>query len=104
MISRVSRLTLLICSMERSPATSEARRIGELNQKDGPPTEVSCQETTDSRPNGGSDSCNQGPHSIMRPILRLGPALNDIKHQRKGKTNPHSLDQSTQDHKAKTWS
>ena len=33
MISSVSRLTVLICSMERRPATSEARRIGNWTKK-----------------------------------------------------------------------
>ena len=57
MISRVSRLTLLICSMGEVLQLAKLEGSG-IEPKDGPPTEVSCQETTDSRPNGWCNGCN----------------------------------------------
>lgn len=64
MISSVSRLTVLICSMGREvTATSEAPVGSRMNQKMNRQPKLALSETTDNEPNGGSDGCNQGPHS-----------------------------------------
>ena len=70
--SRDSRLTLLICSMERSPATSEARRIGNCTKKMERQPKVAVKRPPTVGPMAGAMAVIRVPTPIMRPIFRFG--------------------------------
>ena len=72
MISSVSRLTVLICSMERSPAISEAKRIGNCTKKMERQPKLAVKRPPTVGPMAGAMAVIRVPTPIMRPILRFG--------------------------------
>ena len=71
-ISKDSRLTSLFCSIDRSPAISEAKRIGNWMRKIERQPKCAVKSPPTVGPIAGATAVISVPTPIMRPILRLG--------------------------------